>query len=130
LQPIKRIFLGVIFAFAFVAAMIAADYETLARSLTDQIVGQAFDKVVAQFDARMAAALPLEKVQSIWSNLLGQVGEFKSIERVEIKAVPDHPEIHLVELRCVFEKATLLERVAFNDDNKIVGLSFVTPPAP
>jgi hypothetical protein len=50
-----------------------------------------------------------------------------------MKEVPDHPEIHLVELRCVFEKTTLLERVAFNGENRIVGLSFVpaaAPPAP
>jgi hypothetical protein len=52
----KQAAAGVMLAFAFigvgVGVIAAADYESMARSVTDQIAAQDFDKVFAQFDEK------------------------------------------------------------------------------
>ncbi|HEY6273571.1 MAG TPA: alpha/beta fold hydrolase, partial [Terriglobales bacterium] len=110
----------------------AADYEALARTVPADLAARRFDKVFAQFDERMAKALPADKLVESWDSLRAQVGEFKSIESVKRE---ERQGYHVVHVICVFDKLKMDMTIAFDGRQHIATLRTTaaqvdwTPPA-
>ena len=82
----------------------APDFESLGRSLTQQLAARQFEQITAHFDETMASALPAAKLSSIWDGLIAQVGGFRSIEGARLQDVQGYK---VVLVTSKFEKATL-----------------------
>jgi hypothetical protein len=77
--------------------------------------------VVKEFDATMTRGLPEDKLTTVWPFLVAQFGAFKAIdERREGPLLG----MQAVELILAFEKDTLVQRVVFDKDGKVAGLSY------
>ena len=92
-----------------------------AQKVIHQLVAGEFAKVEAQYDQRMAEALPPGKLGESWPGLIQQEGAFESITGTQTIRVQG---IDVVKLVCKFANATLDATVAFDADGKIAGLSF------
>ncbi|HZD32975.1 MAG TPA: DUF3887 domain-containing protein, partial [Candidatus Angelobacter sp.] len=60
------------------------DYEAIGRGLVTALAARQFDKVEAQFDSQMKAALPVSKLPETWDSLLAQTGPFKGIKATRV----------------------------------------------
>lgn len=100
----------------------AQDFEALGRTLTAELASRQFDKVEAQFDARMAEALPLEKLSNVWDQLLGQAGAF---QRITDTRLAEQQGYHIVFVTSEFEHAILDVKVVLDSSGHIAGLFFV-----
>ena len=105
----------------------AQDFEALAKDVAQEMVARQYDKVEARFDARMASAVPLEKLQSGWETTLGQVGPFKAVTSA---TSAEQQGYHVVVLTCAFEKSPLNLRLVFDKDSKIAGFTITPITAP
>jgi len=106
-----------------------ATYEELGRQVVADLAARHFDKVCAQFDEKVSAALPLDKLAEGWDSLLAQAGDFVSIEKSWEK---ERREFHVVHVITVFRKTRLDTIVTFDAQKRIAGLHFVpaeTTPA-
>ncbi|MGB0035572.1 MAG: alpha/beta fold hydrolase [Candidatus Acidiferrales bacterium] len=92
-----------------------------AQEVIQQLAAGQYDKIEAQFDARMAAALPPGKIASVWPGLIQQVGAFQSVVETKTTKVQG---VDVVTLVCKFQNAVLDAHVAFDHDGKIAGLTF------
>jgi len=110
---------------ALAPQLCAQDFQALAKDVAQELVARQYDKVEARFDATMASALPLEKLQSIWDATATKVGALKTMKGATSVETQGY---HVVTLACDFEKAPLNLRLAFDKDGKIAGL-FLVPPA-
>jgi len=107
---------------AYPQAPLKDDYEALGRAVVAELSARQFGKILAQFDERVAAALPAEKLAAVWDNLLTQVGAFRSVKVAEQEAKAG---LQLVYLTCAFERASLEFQVAFDAQLRIAALRFV-----
>jgi hypothetical protein len=105
----------------------AQDFAALAKDVAQELAARQYDKVEARFDATMASALSLEKLQSFWDGVLSQQGAFKAVTST---AMVEHQGYHVVTLTCSFEKGPLNLRLAFDKDSKIAGLFLLPVEAP
>jgi hypothetical protein len=94
---------------------------TAAQQVIQELAAGHFDKIEAQYDARMAAALPPGKLAATWPSLIEQVGAFQSIASAHTSKVQG---LDVVRLECKFQNATLDATVAFDSSGKIAGLGF------
>lgn len=94
--------------------------DTATQIVSEMAQGQ-FDRVEAQYDAKMAAALPPGKLAAAWQSLTNEVGEFQSIAATHSTEMGDQTVIIVV---CKFEREDLDARVAFDSDAKLAGLFF------
>ncbi len=92
-----------------------------ARQVIQQLVAGQFDKVEAQYDARMAAALPPGKLAALWPSLIQQAGTFQSVMDVKTSKM-QALEVNI--LVCKFQNALIDVRVTFNSEGKLAGLIF------
>ncbi|HKS97059.1 MAG TPA: alpha/beta fold hydrolase [Terriglobia bacterium] len=100
----------------------AQDFEALGRTLTGELASRQFNKVEAQFDARMAEALPVEKLSTVWDQVLGQVGTFKGVTGARLA---EQQGYHIVFVTSEFEHATLDVKVVFDSSGHVAGLFFL-----
>ena len=120
----KILTLYVLLLFSALQIVQAQDNPTIdhARRVRDSLIQEKFADVVAEFDARMTAALPVERLAQVWAGLKQQAGDYQS----EISAEVATPQGYTaVSLGCRFERAELNMIVAFGADGKIAGLQFV-----
>ena len=82
-----------------------------------------FSKVAIEFNSQMADALSVEGLGQVWEVLRSQVGEFESVTD---QRVTNTQGVTVVTFECQFERATLNVIVAFDGEDKIGGLRFVT----
>ena len=94
-----------------------AKAETIFKNLQD---GKTAD-IVKEFNAKMAEAVPEQKLQGGWADLTGKFGAFKSI--TERREGPLEGR-QAVELILAFEKETVVLRTVFDNDGKVGGLVF------
>jgi uncharacterized protein len=127
--PVKRLLIATALLGLLAGNAAAADFDQLGRTFTDELLTRAFDKVIEQFDSRMAAGLPREKLTALADGLNAQAGAFKAVESVNVEDLSTQ-NLHRVFLILAFEKGRLLETVVFNDDSKVVGLFFTPAPPP
>ena len=84
--------------------------KPLAGRLVTQLAARQFDKVEAQFDDQMKAALPVAKLPEVWDSLLAQAGPFKSIASVK---VTEKQGLHAAFVTCEFQNATLDAKISW-----------------
>ena len=101
------------------------DALAIANALLDHLDAHDYAAAEALFGARMAAAVPADRLQAVWESLPTQAGEAKGrgepvLERqgdVQLATVPLH-----------FAQAELLAKVVVGADGRIEG--FLVQPAP
>ena len=96
-----------------------------AYGVVDALASGQYAKITADFDDKMKAALPEQKIAATWTSVTSQVGAFKrrgSARSAEQKGAT------LVVVPTEFEKGTLEVLVALNAAGQITGLS-IRPPA-
>ncbi len=97
-----------------------------AKAVVADLASDKFDAVAARFDAKMTAALSVEKLRSTWQSLVAQVGEFR---RAGDAQASEHDGFFVVVIPCEFASATFDAKIAYDADGKMAGL-FLTPHAP
>jgi dienelactone hydrolase len=90
--------------------------EDRARDLVDKLAAHDFAGAAATFDDQMSAALPVEKLQTVWAQIESQAGAFQKVESVEVKPTGD---ARVVLVRASFEHAPLLLRVVFKGSDRV-----------
>jgi dienelactone hydrolase len=86
-----------------------------------------FDKVEAQYDAAMTAALPQGKLAEGWRSLVQQLGELASVDGARVDQAGEQ---QIATVFCKFEKIVVDGRIAFDSDGKIAGITFRPHQAP
>ena len=99
----------------------ALDYSARASEVVNNLAARQFDKVFAQFDATVAAAIPADKLAQIWDQVLSQSGAF---QRISSSQVIEQSAYHVVTVTCAFEKAPLNIILAFDGSGHVAGLHF------
>lgn len=94
-----------------------------AQHLIDLLALNEFLVATELFDSTMRAALPAEKLKSVWESLTSQFGPFQQQGEAHTEQAEQH---ELVLIACQFAHATLTAKVAFNSAGQISGL-FFTP---
>jgi len=104
----------------------APDFESLGKTLTQQLASRQFEQITAHFDETMASAMPAAKLSSVWDGIIGQVGAFESIADARLQDVKGYK---VVLVTSKFEKATLDARWVFDSKGRVAGF-FVVPSHP
>jgi hypothetical protein len=78
-------------------------------------------ELVKEFDARMAAEVPEEKLKPMWPAFTAKFGAFKGIDE---RREGQFEGRQAVELFLSFEKEKVLQRVVFDNEGKVAGLVF------
>jgi len=105
----------------FASTAHAQDFEAIGKELVNQLVARQFDKVEAQFDDQMKAALPVSKLPEVWDSILAQTGPFKSI--IATKSM-EKQGLAAIIVTCAFERATLDAKVYMDGRGLVKGLFF------
>ena len=104
----------------------AVDHATRVLDLLD--AGK-FDEVAAEFNAKMAAAMPVGRLREVWTAVGRQAGARTSIisQRVVMQPTGNVTVVNA----CQFEKTALMVMLSFDAENKIAGMNITprTPPA-
>jgi uncharacterized protein len=130
-----RLALGVaLIAIAGVASVNAAHAQETpavdhATRVLDLLEAGKFEEVAAEFNAKMAAAMPVQRLRDTWTTISRQLGARTSIisQRVVRQATGNVTVVN----GCQFEKAALNVMLSFDPENKIAGMNITprTPPA-
>jgi dienelactone hydrolase len=99
--------------------------EDRARDLVGRLAAHDFAGAVATFDDQMSAALPVDKLQGVWSQIESQAGAFQRFESVEVKPAGSG-DTRVALVKASFERAPLLVRVVFRGSDRVAGF-FVAP---
>lgn len=104
----------------------AVDHAT---RVLDLLEAGKFGEVAAEFNAKMAAAMPVSRLRDVWTTVSRQAGARTSIisQRVVTQATGNVTVV----TGCQFEKAALTVMLSFDAENKIAGMNITprTPPA-
>lgn len=91
------------------------------EAIVMELAAGRFHQVEAQFDARMAKALPEAKLSEVWAQIQSQAGPFKLITGSRETKLKTY-DVALV--NCAFAKLSLQAVVAIDGDGRVGGLSF------
>jgi dienelactone hydrolase len=99
-----------------------------ARRVLDLLGAGKFEEVAAEFNAKMATAMPAAQLRNVWTSVRQQVGVLTSIvsQRVVTQATGNLTVVN----GCQFEKATLYVMVTFDPEGKIAGMNITPGAAP
>ena len=96
------------------------DKISIAQELVTRFVQGDFEAVVQSLDESLREQLPVEKLQATLQSLVASVGKFKEQVGAHTFQIPS---AELVIVTCAFANASLDINVAFNEQDKIVGLN-------
>ncbi len=80
--------------------------EVSAKAITELLRQEHFDQVSSQFNDRMKAAMPTNRLGASWLHVTAHLGQFKSI-----KLARKDPDLDRVDVRCEFENGLMILRV-------------------
>jgi dienelactone hydrolase len=103
----------------------AGDAAAIAGALLDRLDAHDYAAAEAMFGARMAAAVPADRLQAVWESLPTQAGEARG--RGE-PAVARQDGAQVVSIPLHYANAELVAKAAIGADGKIEG--FLVQPAP
>jgi alpha-beta hydrolase superfamily lysophospholipase len=128
-RQLHRLVLAAALAIAAVSAGRAQDNPAIghAARVLDLLGAGKFEDVAAEFNAKMAAAMPVARLRDVWTAVRGQAGALTSI--ISQRVVTQPTGNLTVVNACQFEKATLNVMVSFDPENKIAGMN-ISPRAP
>jgi uncharacterized protein len=109
------------------AAAPAPDYSARATEIVNDLATRQFDKVFAQFDPTMAAAVPADKLAPGWDQVISREGAFQKINSTQ---VIEQSGYHVATVACAFEKAPVNILLAFDDSGHVAGLRIVPAANP
>ena len=98
-----------------------------ATRVLDLLEAGKFEEVVAEFNAKMAAAMPVSRLRDVWTTVSRQAGARTSI--ISQRVVMQTTGNITVVTGGQFEKAALNVMLSFDPENKIAGMN-ITPRAP
>jgi dienelactone hydrolase len=102
------------------------DPESIGREIVTQLAARHFSEVELHFDDRMQAALPQEKLATMWDSLLGQAGAFHRIVRAE---ATEQQGRRVAIVSCEFEHVARNAKIVVNAQGRVAGLFFVPAAA-
>ncbi len=100
------------------------DLTAAGQTFVKQLADGQFAAAESTFDDTMKAAMPPDKLQAAWQQIVGKVGAFQ--EQTAVRQVEQAP-YRVVLVTCRFEKATLEARVVYDTEGRISGLWFGSP---
>ena len=124
---------GIVLVVAFCLAS-----ATAARAQENPAIGHAtrvidllragrFEEVAAEFNAKMAAAMPVSQLRDVWTAIRQQAGALTSI--ISQRAVTQATGNVTVVNNCQFERAPLTIMLSFDAENRIAGMNMPRAPA-
>lgn len=108
-------------AWQLAAPSAAPSYEELGKTAAAELGARQFDKVFAQFDSTMQAAMPAGTLAQTWDQIIGQMGAFQKITGAR---VVEQSGYHVALVACEFEKGALEIVLPFKVSGQIAGLHF------
>jgi dipeptidyl aminopeptidase/acylaminoacyl peptidase len=98
-----------------------------ATRVLDFLEAGKFEEVAAEFNTKMAAAMPVSRLRDVWTTVSRQAGVRTSIisQRVVTQATGNVTVV----TACQFEKTALTVMLSFDAENKIAGMN-ITPRPP
>ena len=97
------------------------DVRAHARVLLDALTTESYVSVTRDFDDKMKAAMPVERLAAMWSGLLVQAGRFTSCDAdSRVVAISDK---QMVITSCTFERARADIQFAFDSAGKVSGFA-------
>ena len=117
----KFVFVLILTAFLSSPDAHAQDFGAIGNALVNQLAARQFDKVEAQFDDQMKAALPVTKLPEVWDSLLSQVGPFKNLVSTQVGT---QRGLYAAIVTCEFERGSLDAKVFMDAQGKVKGLFF------
>ncbi len=97
------------------------DLSARAAELVTHLSNGEYAEVENMFDEKMAAALPAEKLKTVWQSLTAQVGAFKTQDAIRKTKLMGYDVVYVP---CQFENATLNCQIAFDSKGRVSGLFF------
>ncbi len=101
------------------------EFTERARTAVAQMARGEFASVVAQFDEKMRAALPEEKLRQVWASVVTQAGAYQRSTTPRVDVTGD---LRIVTLPSVFAHNDADITIVYNGAGRIVGLN-VRPAA-
>lgn len=98
-----------------------------ATRVLDLLRAGRFEEVAAEFNAKMAAAMPASQLRDMWTAVYRQFGTLTSI--VSQRAVTQPTGNITVVNNCQFERAPLAIMLSFDAENRIAGMNMPRAPA-
>ena len=109
----------------------SADVESRAKKILQMLIDEKFSDVAGRFDRNLSRSLTPRQMRQVWSEMKQRAGVFKRI--LDVSLAKDEG-FEVVDIRCQFEGARMVLRVAFNANAEIGGLWLLsansTPPGP
>ena len=91
----------------------------MVAKLVDHLVKHQFAEARADFSAELAAGVPTEKLQMLWSELEVKLGGFKDVGDTKHQQIQGY-DVYLVRLE--FELDAVDLKVAVGRDDKLIGV--------
>lgn len=95
-----------------------AELEAAARAFIDQLAAGQYDAAATSFDSTMLAAVPPDRLMTIWVEMGSQYGTLQSVGAAEIAESGEYTAVNVL---TTFERATVNLRVVFNRQGQISG---------
>lgn len=95
--------------------------KTISRNVMYHYQKSDYDSISTYFHASLKPSLPVEKIAEGWETMNEQYGRFEKI--LSVKTLKDD-DYSVILLRCKFQKDNATVQLAFNQDDKLVGLYF------
>jgi dienelactone hydrolase len=107
------------------AAAPAQDAIAHAKAIMAELEARQFDKVTAQFNARMATRLGAERLSNAWDTISAMAGgAYVGVLSTQVSDVGGE---HVVKLSCEFGKSLVAATISLDGEGKISGLYLGQP---
>jgi len=117
---------AILIALIFPSAILSqVPHETAARKFLDHLLRKEVDEMMEMTSNDFRKAVTVEQMEEIAFGLEGQLGRFKSVNRVVFETLDDYETVILV---CEFESMELGARIVFDGNIRVSGFQFVMPP--
>ena len=91
------------------------------------LVDGRFDTAYEMFDTTMKVMLSRDKLATIWTDLINQVGSYKGIIQSRSEPIQEYEVIYVT---CAFDKMVLDVKVVLDQESKVSGLWFLPSTQP
>ena len=127
---LHRLLLAAVLGIAGVKAPRAQENPAIghAARVLDLLGAGKFEDVAGEFNAKMAAAMPVSRLRDVWTSIRQQAGALTSISSQ--RAVTQPTGNVTVVNECQFEKAAVYVMLSFDPENRIAGMNITPHAAP
>lgn len=101
-----------------------AALEATGRAVLDAFNGRRFEEIGKYFDEKMRAQLPPSALESLYTDVTGVYGKWKSVTETRYTTQGD---LRIIDIFAEYEKAPMLFEIVFNGSGQVAGWSFRPP---